>query len=32
MTYRILSSQDDFQLMIPDLAVYIDTVPNINFE
>ncbi|CAO0796397.1 unnamed protein product [Mucor circinelloides] len=32
MTYRMLSSQDDYQLMIPDLAVYVDTVPNINFE
>ncbi|KAI9486922.1 MAG: hypothetical protein EXX96DRAFT_471779 [Benjaminiella poitrasii] len=32
MTYRMLSSQDDCQLMIPDLTVYVDTVPNINFE
>lgn len=32
MTYRMLSSQDDCQLMIPDLAVYVNTVPNINSE
>lgn len=28
----MLSSQDDCQLMIPDLAVCVDPVPNINFE